>query len=126
MTTQAQLTLWRAQRNITEPLGSEAFERALEEEIDEYTLACTNNDTHEKVDAINDLLIFCRNELALMSYDEELCQVETLKEISSRQQDPLQVTEWQLHGMSGKWRKDPNQDQSTLYKSNYTTCKLEP
>jgi len=117
----ALLTAWRAERHIKKPLGSQHFEAAIESEVDEYTLACTNNDLHEKVDAINDILILCKNELALMGYEETLCQKQTIKEISSRRQDPAQAaSDW----TNEKWEKDPAQDPDSLYKADYTTCLL--
>jgi len=116
------LNTWREDRHITKPLGSGTFEDAIESEIDEFTLACTADDEYGKVDAINDILVLCKNELALMNYDESLCQKQTIKEISSRRQDPEQASrDWS----DEKWQKDPNQDSSTLYKAHYASCKVK-
>ena len=58
-----------------------------------------------------------------MGYDYLKCLDETIKEISSRKQDPNQKRDWELNGVSGKWQKDLNQDKSTLYKADYNSCK---
>lgn len=62
--------------------------------------------------------------LGSMEYDFEKCMLETIKEISSRTQDPIQAIEWQENGASGKWQKDKNQDASTRYEANYGLCKI--
>lgn len=59
-----------------------------------------------------------------MGYDFKKCMTETIKEISSRKQDPIQSIEWQENGASGKWQKDKKQDASTIYKANYGICKV--
>jgi len=59
-----------------------------------------------------------------LGYDYKKCMLETIKEISSREQCPIQAKEWKENGISGKWQKNKNQDKSTLYKANYESCKL--
>lgn len=58
-----------------------------------------------------------------MGYDAKVCMLETIKEISSREQDPLQKQQWekgQIKGqIKGKWLKNPNQNKKTLYKAKY-------
>lgn len=51
---------------------------------------------------------------------------ECLKEINSRKQDPEQAKLWLESGkqIGEKWLKDKNQDSATLYKADYTKCKL--
>ena len=52
-----------------------------------------------------------------MGYDPNKCLLETCKEINSRKG---------AHDHSiGKWVKDKNQDPATLYKADYSKCKLE-
>jgi hypothetical protein len=58
-----------------------------------------------------------------LGFDFDKCMLETIKEISSRNQDPIQKEEWAKNGINGKWQKDKNQDKSTLYKANYESCK---
>lgn len=64
-------------------------------------------------------------ELVNLGYDYEKCMLETIKEISSRIQDPNQMKDWAENGVSGKWLKDKNQPESTKYKADYDSCKLK-
>ena len=56
--------------------------------------------------------------------DPELSMIETLKEINSRKQDPVQKTMWRAEGIKGKWQKWKEQPKDTLYKANYDQAKL--
>ena len=112
----AQLKQWRETKGIIKPIGHPNFQTAVELEIDEYTEACRANNQHEKIDAINDILIFCLNELALEGYAAELTLKETIKEISSRK-GSLDET--------GRFNKDKNQPDSELYKANFSHCKIQ-
>ena len=94
----------------------------LQEELDELKDALANNDTHETVDALSDLIVVSVGELTKLGYDPTLCLKETVKEISSRKQDPEQAkTNW----AGSKWQKDKNQDKSTLYTASYERCKVK-
>lgn len=80
---------------------------------------------HEVVDAIADIIVFSINQLELMGYDANKVMNETIKEISSRKQDPVQQEIWFKSGYDGtKWQKDLSQDINTLYKANYQGCKI--
>lgn len=80
---------------------------------------------HEVVDAIADIIVFSINQLELMGYDANKVMNETIKEISSRKQDPVQQEIWFKSGFDGtKWQKDLSQDINTLYKANYQGCKI--
>jgi hypothetical protein len=68
-------------------------------------------------------IALCLDELIIMGYNFEKCMLETIKEISSRRQDPQQASDWLVNGISGKWQKDKNQDPQTLYKADYERCK---
>lgn len=76
------------------------------------------------IDAIQDIQVFCINETELMGYDNIKCNDEVFQEIDSRQQDPLQKLQWEEVGAFGKWKKDRNQDKSTLYTADYSKCRL--
>ena len=90
----------------------------LEEEIQELKDAKTKED---EVDAYCDIIVFASGALMKLGYEVDDVMDETLKEIESRKQDPIQVSEWRLRGSSGeKWKKDKNQNIHTLYKANYT------
>ncbi len=113
------LTKWRENRRITKPLDD--FEGAIESEVDEYTVANTANDSHEKVDACGDIIVFAANQLALLGYDVDLVMKEVIKEISSRNQNPAQAArDWSEE----KWEKDQEQDPDTLYKADFSRSKL--
>ncbi len=80
---------------------------------------------HEVVDSIADIIVFSINQLELMGYDANKVMNETIKEISSRKQDPVQQEIWFKWGFDGtKWQKDLSQDVNTLYKANYQGCKI--
>lgn len=61
-----------------------------------------------------------------VGFDFTKCMQETIKEISSRKQDPAQAEAWHTKGVrvGEKWLKDKNQDPKTLYKADYSKCKL--
>jgi hypothetical protein len=121
----SQLRKWREERNIKLPLGADQnFERAIEEEVDEYTTAVRLNDTHGKIDAIVDIMVFCENELALEGYDSTLCLKQVMKHLNCREQDAEQKADWEKNGPSGKWKKSLKQDPETLYQPDYSVCKL--
>lgn len=116
------LTVWRKDRNITATQGT--FVPMIQEELQEYTDASLDSDEHGMVDALADIMVFTANELALMGYDLDLVMKQVVKHISSREQDPLQAISWRMEGPDGKWKKNPNQDPSTIYEPNYSVCKL--
>jgi len=71
---------------------------------------------HTIVDAIADLGVFGCGDFLKLNYDIKKVQSEVLDEISSRK------GAWSDE--KGKWIKDPDQDSSTLYKADFTKCKL--
>lgn len=113
------LRVWRKVRNIGAPQGK--FVEMIEEELQEYKDATT---VEERIDAIADIIVFATNECEVEGYDVDLVMKQVVKHISARVQDPEQVVDWLNNGPSGKWRKNPNQDPSTLYEPNYSLCKL--
>jgi len=115
---------WRAQRSLTKPqvvinenTGNPAIVDMLLEEVEELRLALLANNEHEIIDACDDIVVLSSNHVAQSGYDIDLTMKETLKEISSRK--------GAINPTTGKWTKDPNQDPSTLYKANYTTCRVK-
>ena len=113
------LQKWLAKRNIDSPMKE--FESAIESEVDEYTEAMIESDEHEIVDACADMIVLAKNQLILKGYNPDKVLAETIKEISSRVQDPEQASRDWSHE---KWAKDKNQDPDTMYKADYTDCKL--
>ena len=148
------LRKWREDRGITYQ-GAEVYDQMMIEEDNEYYEAHRNNDWPEKVDAICDKIVLTENQIALMpnspngketkklyrsmvkkfkedllglGVDPDLAMKQTLKEISSRKQDPDQAKRWAQLKADGKpikekWQKDKKQDPSTLYKANYLLAK---
>ena len=60
-----------------------------------------------------------------LGFDFIKCMSETLFEIESRQQDPEQKLLWEQRGSNGeKWQKWKEQPEDTLYKANYSKCRI--
>ena len=78
----------------------------------------------EVVDILQDIQVFCINEVELMGYDNERCNIEVFRHINCRRQDPEQVKDWLENGAVGKWQKDKSQDPKEIYEPNYESCKL--
>jgi chemotaxis protein histidine kinase CheA len=132
------LKQWREDRHITEAPHIKVYVANVIEELLEMFSNNKNEidflkeeimDTYfnrlhiEKniIDAIQDIRVFSENQTELMGYDAEIALSETIKEISSREQDPLQKEDWLSKGYDGtKWQKNRNQDRSTLYVADYT------
>jgi hypothetical protein len=101
---------------------SKLIEKAKDEIVDKYFIDDTTN--KEKIDAYCDLIVFSVNAIELLGYDAEKCMDETIKEISSRRQNPMQKEIWEKWGYDNtKWEKDKNQPKDTLYVANYESCK---
>lgn len=74
----------------------------------------------DEADAFCDLIVFAVGGLVKLGLDVDSAMDETLMEIESRNQCPVQAHEWYLYGSRGeKWQKDKNQCKETLYKANY-------
>ena len=77
------------------------------------------------VDSRCDKIVFAIDDLMKLGYSPELSLSETHREINSRVQDPAQARLWEDHGGPiGKWQKWIGQDPTTLYKADYSQCKL--
>lgn len=136
------LARWRKERNITNPDYRVYFQNIIEEILEPlgYTkeeISIIKMDIYNKyypnelvlnenlvVDTICDIKVFSINELGTMKYNGKKCMKETIKEISSREQDKDQKQNWLKNGAVGKWQKDNSQDKETLYIANYSKCKL--
>lgn len=79
----------------------------------------SNMDTKWK---LNILFSQCRK----LGYDPYKCMRETIKEISSRKQDPSQKEQWDkgIFLDTDKWKKWKEQPIDTLYKADYSKCKI--
>lgn len=136
------LAKWRKERNITNPDYRVYFQNIIEElfepigyskeeisiiKIDIYNKYYPNElvlNENLVVDTICDIKVFSINELGTMKYNGKKCMKETIKEISSRQQDSFQKEIWDKNGASGKWLKSKEQPKDTLYVADYSKCKL--
>ena len=98
----------------------------LKEELQEFIDAEEMQDEEGKVDALADIIVIAAGELVKLRYNPELTLKQTVKEISSRRQDPAQAQRWAANNKQPgeKWLKDINQPKDTLYKADYSTCKL--
>lgn len=136
------LAKWRKERNITNPDYRVYFQNIIEEILEPlgYTkeeISIIKIDIYNKyypneivlnenlvVDTICDIKVFSINELGTMKYNGKKCMKETIKEISSREQDKDQKENWLKNGAVGKWQKMRNQPKDTLYVGNYGKCKI--
>jgi len=99
----------------------------LKEELQEFKDAKLNNDSKEMVDALNDIIVIAIGEIRKAGYNPECTLNEVVKEISSRKQDPAQKHRWErlFKKQPGeKWLKDKNQDPESLYKADFSRCKI--
>ena len=92
----------------------------LVEELQEFENAQTDD---EEVDALCDLIVIAVGALWKKDYCPTLSLQETIKEISSRKQCPLQKDIWDQWGADGKWQKDKEQPSDTLYVADYEKAK---
>lgn len=136
------LAKWRKERNITrsnyyvycgniieellEPIfdDKKVIEEIKREILFRYFVANITINKNKIVDTICDIQVFSINELGTMKYNPKKCMLETIKEISSRHQDPKQKEDWVKNGASGKWQKWAEQPKETLYIANYEKCKI--
>lgn len=136
------LAKWRKERNITNPDYRVYFQNIIEEILEplgysKEEISIIKRDIYNKyypshlvlnenliVDTICDIKVFSINELGTMKYNGKKCMKETIKEISSREQDKYQKENWLKNGAVGKWQKDSSQNKDTLYVANYSKCKL--
>ena len=103
---------WNIERNLT-TFDISAETAMLLEELQELLLAKTKND---RIDAAADIIVLAAGIIHKLGHSPEAALTETVKEISSRKGS--------IDPSTGKWKKDPNQDPSTLYKANYNFSKV--
>ena len=98
----------------------------LNEELDEFEDGFDIADTHEMIDALADIIVIAAGEMVKLGFNPEICLKQTVKEITCREQDPEQAIAWAAGNkeLGEKWLKNPNQDPSTIYSADYSTCKL--
>jgi len=99
----------------------------LHEELEEFKEADLNNDNTEMLDALADIIVIAVGEVRKMGYNPKCTLNEVVKEISSRQQDPIQKDRWlnALKQPGEKWLKDKSQDKSKLYKADFNKARIK-
>jgi hypothetical protein len=90
----------------------------LHEELMEFLHASSQEfqEDQEVIDALCDIIVVATGAIHKLGYDPEKALNETVKEITSRRGS--------FNEDVGKWEKDLSQDPSTLYKANYSNCKV--
>ena len=105
---------WQEERNLTEFVAP--YEHSLlVEELQEFYMAYSEDNEHEMVDALCDIIVVAVGSLNKLGYDPKSALSETLKEINCRVGS--------VNKSTGKWKKDPNQDPATLYKAEYNSAR---
>lgn len=112
---------WNKSRNNTE-FNCISEYQMLSEELTELLTAHNEEDEHEMVDALCDLIVVATGALWKLGYNPDLALEECIKHISSREQDPIQKAQWEENGAEGKWLK--NKLQGSIYIPNYQSAKL--
>ena len=105
---------WNRSRNLT-IYDATTEDNMIAEELEELSLARTNNNVDQIVDAYCDLIVLATGAIHKLGYNPTDAMSETLLEINSRKGT--------INKLTGKWEKDPNQDPSTLYKADYSRAK---
>jgi len=96
----------------------------LNEELTEFLTAHNEENEHEMVDALCDIIVVATGGLYKLGYDPNKAMDEVIKHISSREQDPIQKQQWEENGAEGKWLKRKAQDKTQMYQQDFESCKL--
>ena len=83
----------------------------IELSVQTYSILCT-------------IIVICEELVTAKKYDFKKVVLEKILVLQSRLQCPIQNKYWKLHGVSGRWEKDPHQNKDTLYVGNYGKCKV--
>ena len=109
-----EIVRWNEERRLT-AFSAPAEYAMLLEELQEFYVGYSNSDNAEMVDALCDIMVLATGALYKLGYDPQAALLETTKEINSRV--------GAFDEDSGKWKKDPNQDPSTLHKADYNSAR---
>ena len=79
------------------------------------------------VNLLHDISLIAAEGLLELKYQPILVLKQVVKTISSRQQDEAQAQAWASGNRQPgeKWKKMANQDPSTLYEADFSTCKFK-
>lgn len=78
----------------------------------------------QMLNMLNIIITICEELVTAKQYDFKKVVLEKILLLNSRRQSIDQEKYWKAHGVNGKWEKDPFQDKDTLYKMNFSRCKL--
>ena len=78
----------------------------------------------QMINILNIIITMCDELVTAKKYDFKKVVLEKILLLNSRRQSIDQEKYWKAHGVNGKWEKDPFQDKDTLYKMNFSRCKL--
>lgn len=86
----------------------------------------TDNQT-TMINLLHDIQLIASEGLLAIKYNPTLVLKQIVKTIQSRLQDPTQAMAWSTGNRQPgeKWKKMTNQDESTLYKADFSTCKFK-
>jgi hypothetical protein len=101
---------WNQERRLN-GFSATAEYSMLMEELQEFYAAYSEESRNGMVDALCDIMVVATGALYKLGYDPKTALEEAVKEISSRT--------GAFDEQEGKWKKDPNQDPTTLYKADY-------
>lgn len=79
------------------------------------------------VNLLHDISLIAAEGILELKYQPTLVLKQIVHEISSRQQDPIQAQAWATGNKQPgeKWKKFKDQDESTLYTADFSTCKIK-
>jgi NTP pyrophosphatase (non-canonical NTP hydrolase) len=106
-------------------LDIEKFKATFLEEVQEVIDALEAGDMDAFIDGCNDCIVVAAGGITQAGYNPELTLKQVVKEITSREQDPIQAYAWKLNPElqdTEKWMK--NKNQTDTYKADFKTCKL--
>jgi hypothetical protein len=78
----------------------------------------------QTVNILNIIITMCEELVTAKKYDFEKVVLEKIRLLNSRRQSMKQKEKWKKYGANSKWEKDPFQDKDTLYKMNFSYCKI--
>ena len=112
------LIYWAVERNIkSQPVSRNGLCANITEELGEWLNAFDENDEHEKVDALADIVVFAMVEMTKMRYHPDKVMIEAHKEINSR------TGAWDENIQ--KWVKNKSPEAKKLwYKADFSDCKI--
>ena len=120
MTINNRIEAFNRQRGLLDEFNRNVELAMLEEELREFKDAPNR---HELIDVLDDIIVVATGALFKLGIDPDLSMLETLTEIESRRQNPIQADNWLRNGSNGeKWLKDKNQCPETLYQADYDDC----